>query len=614
MVEIPEYKRDESKDYLAVLRSLNEIPFPVGRNLLAEFLHGDETNSSIEKNKMYEMHNFGALNFLGIEKIFEMIEDMIRKELIDLSPSIFNKNIKVLSISKEGTEELIHPGGIDEKKQEEYPEEEPIEIEGLKELDEFLSGFNMDQKRAVVSSKEKILCIAGAGSGKTSVLIKRIEFLRKMKRVKEEKILAITFTRKAREEMEKRLKVLGVGAIVETFNSFSEKVLLRRGVLIYGRKFRTANFQDKMVAVLRSLDNMNMNLKEAVELYFEGKKQNKEFYKLQSSFVSDVFSLFDYYKLSKLSVSGFRKKYLPEGEISNMLFELIQNLEKYFFSLGLRTYADQVKDTVSFFKSRPKFIPEFEHILVDEFQDVNSEQVELLEILNPKNLFCVGDPRQSIFGWRGSEINYIMKFKENNPNSEIIYLKDNYRSNGEIVDIMNESIRKMGLPDLRTNKKGESETDLMSFDSENEEFEFVKEKILNSEVERGEVFVLARTNRILNGLSRVLKKAGIKFILRNDESLAEAKKGEVTLSTIHSIKGLEAKLVFVIGCTPSNFPSRYSEHPVLEKVNMYDYDKEEEERRLFYVAISRAKEKLYLTYSGKRHTYFINDEMKELMG
>ena len=86
----------------------------------------------------------------------------------------------------------------------------------------------------------------------------------------------------------------------------------------------------------------------------------------------------------------------------------------------------------------------------------------------------------------------------------------------------------------------------------------------------------------------------------------------MTLSTIHSIKGLEAELVFVIGCTQNNFPCRASEHPVIDNLKMYEYDKEEEERRLFYVAVSRARNKLILSYSGKKHSYFINNEMRSM--
>jgi len=137
--------------------------------------------------------------------------------------------------------------------------------------------------------------------------------------------------------------------------------------------------------------------------------------------------------------------------------------------------------------------------------------------------------------------------------------------------------------------------------------------ISEQELPYDEVFVLARTNRQLEELSRLMINANIPHILKTDDDFSKGiERGKVTLSTIHSIKGLEAQLVFVIGCNSQNFPCKTSEHPVRELLKTYEYDKEEEERRLFYVAISRAKEKIILTYS-KKPTYFITDEMMKII-
>ena len=85
------------------------------------------------------------------------------------------------------------------------------------------------------------------------------------------------------------------------------------------------------------------------------------------------------------------------------------------------------------------------------------------------------------------------------------------------------------------------------------------------------------------------------------------------MATIHAIKGLEAKKVFIIGCTEKNFPCKASDHPVIDMIKTDEYDKENEEKRLFYVAISRAKNKLHLTYATKKHTKFITDEMLNMI-
>jgi len=290
-----------------------------------------------------------------------------------------------------------------------------------------------------------------------------------------------------------------------------------------------------------------------------------------------------------------------------MISEIVRFLNKQMEIQGLRTYSDQIIDTIEFFKKYPRHIPVFQHVLVDEYQDVNASQIEILDLINAPNLFCVGDPRQAIFGWRGSDIDYIMNFKKKYLDAQIIHLVKNYRSNKHLVEFMNKVIEKMELPDLDASYVGEKELELRGFDSEIEEYGFILDKIASCDIPFKEIFVLSRTNKQLEDFAGLCRKAEIPYILKNDDNPNVESSGEVTLATIHSIKGLEAEMVFVIGANSSNFPCKASEHPVMEEIKMYDYDKEEEERRLFYVAVSRARNKLYLTYTGKKPTYFVDE-------
>lgn len=615
MVEIPVYERDKSGDYLYVLKSLNEIPFPIGRNLLIDFLKGNKKNPSIEKNSLNLLQNFSSLKDLDEKEISFLIDTLIKKQFIELSPAIFKKEIKVLGITKKGQEELIQPT-LKQKKQKIYSEKENTfsnnELKTIKELNSFLGNLNLEQKKAVVSNKKKILVVAGAGTGKTTVLTKRIEFLNKLKKVKAEKILAITFTRKAKKEMEKRLKEFGVNAQIETFNSFSEKILLKNTLKIYGKKMRIAKYSDKMVSLLKALESINLKLDEAIEIYFTQKQKNsKNQYELQKIFLNDCFSVLNFYKKNKNSEKLLNESKKEESGL--IVYKIVKFLSKYLKIMGFRTYEDQVEDAISFFKKYPKKIPKFEHILVDEYQDVNSSQVELLKLLEPKNIFYVGDPRQSIFGWRGSNVDYILN-KLSEKDIEIITLKKNYRSNIHIVNLMNNSIKEMNLPFLTSSIEEEKELKLCHFENEKTEFEFVYRKILSSKNKPNEIFILSRTNKQLKDLSLYLKERGIPHVTKTEETKdLEPKENQIILSTIHSIKGLEAEEVYIIGCSNKNFPPRVSEHPIMESIKIYNYDKNKEEKRLFYVAISRAKSKLYITYSGKNHTYLINKDMKNFL-
>lgn len=614
-------------DYLKILKALNEIKFPVGKTLLIDFLSGNMKNQSIKKNSLFTLYNFGALKKYSESEIKSMIDNLIANSMIDHSSLIGNKFAQVLGITSKGSQELMNPS-LHKKKISNnfaYTKTSITEEDKLlfKELDFFLSKYNDEQKKSIISQAKNILCIAGAGSGKTTVLTKRIEFLVKYRSVNPQKILAITFTRKARQEMENRLNHLGISGVqVETFNSFSEKILQKYSNLIYTQPSRVMSYSDKIMALSLALGNIGLDFNSATDKYFsEKQKQNKDSSLLNNIFMNDCFSVLEYFKSKNQAIYDFSEDIKGEDkETAKTISSICLDLNNHMKIQGLRDYTDQILDTLKFFKQHPEFIPEFDNILIDEYQDVNAMQIELIDQLiskNPKaNLFAVGDPRQSIFGWRGGDINYILKFEEKHNDCEVISLINNYRSSQKIVEFMNHSIKDMKVPDLKSvNPKSETEIKLLDFDSEEDEYNFVLNKIqqLLATTPGDEIFVLARTNRQLAALSQKLKASKIPHVVKTDElrKPALANKGDVTLATIHAIKGLEASIVFVIGCNELNFPCKASDHPIIEviKIGMQEYDKEEEEKRLFYVAISRAKEKLFLTYSGKKPTYFINPEM-----
>jgi superfamily I DNA/RNA helicase len=624
------YGDDEELDYLKILKSLNEIKFSVGKNLLVDFLKGDMKNVSVKRHDLFECYNFGALKKYSESEVRGMVDNLIANGMIDVSSLLGNKFAQVLGITSKGSEELMNPSlhrkkmSLENKKTEISNEEREL----FKELDFFLHDFNDEQKKAIISQKKNILCVAGAGSGKTTVLTKRIEFLVKYRSIPADKILAITFTRKARQEMESRLLKLGVfGVNVETFNSFSEKILKKYGHLIYNSSTRIMDYSDRIVALTLALQNMGLDIETAGDKYFsDSQKKNKEPVQMNNIFMNDCFSVLEYFKSKNQELYDFSEDVddKKDEEIARIISKVCQSIHGHMKIQGLRDYIDQILDTISFFKKNPIQVPEFEHILVDEYQDVNAMQIELLDLLiarNPNaNLFAVGDPRQSIFGWRGSDIQYIMKFEEKYKDCETIHLIKNYRSAEKIVDFMNHAIRNMKVPDLESAGKGIAEIIMKDFDSEDDEQAFIIEKVMEmlKAIPGDEIFVLARTNRQLNELSQKFKTNKIQHVVKTDELKKPiiGNKGDITLATIHAIKGLEARVVFVIGCNELNFPCKASDHPVIElvKMGMQDYDKEEEEKRLFYVAISRAKEKLFLTYSGKKPTYFINRDMLKMVG
>ena len=622
MVDVIENcKRDKELDYTKILKALMELPFQVGKNLLADFLIGNYSNKSVIKNRLDELDNFGKLPWEK-DKIFREVDKLAANGLIEFVTSDYNRFIKVLSLTIKGRNEITHPTLLSNKlsnkvnfKKTEITEEDRIRFSAL---GNFLERFNDEQKKAIISDSQNVLCIAGAGSGKTTVLTKRIEFLSKHKGVDVSKILAITFTKKAREEMSKRLNELGVsGVAVHTFNSFCEGILRKYGAKIYGRDIRMQNYGDKILAMNMALASIGLTMEDAIDGYFtQAQRKFKTKNQMSNSFMHDCFSVMDYFKITGEKEYNFSKDVDEKNKRNaERIYQITKYLKEHLFTQGLRDFTDQIIDAIKFLKSSPEDTPKFDYILIDEYQDVNAMQVELIKLLNVTNIFAVGDPRQSIFGWRGSDINYIINFEKDYGNSEVIHLTKNYRSARAIVEFMNYAIREMGLPDLEYYKESENmKVRILDFESEDAERAFVVKNIMDGDVQNKEIFILARTNRQLMEMSQLMKIKGISHIVKTDEvrNPVDASDGDVILATVHAIKGLEAKKVFVIGANEQNFPCKASDHPVIEMVKTENYNKEEEERRLFYVAISRAKEILYVTYSGKKPSYFINDEMKRI--
>lgn len=642
-----------TQTHILILKSFDELKFNLGKKTLIEFLKGNP-NPTIERNNLDELNSYGCLFKNDLETIEITINQLIKEEY--LKSELIRGGFTVINRTNKGIKEIIEKKFIlkeiknNIEKVEIFSQETKItkEDEKLFEVFKFfLEKYNNEQKKAIISNEKYILSIAGAGSGKTTILIKRIEFLNKFKSINQKEILAITFTKKAKEEMKKRLEKLKLFNIhVETFNSFCEKKLKEKGKLIYNKEVRVIQYRDKIQLVNFALNKLKLNLESISENYFN-KKQLKEKNKdeLFFIFVNDIYSIIDYYKNKEKKIDNFYKKEnnLMKRNIAKKIKEICEIVETEMKNKGIRDFSDQILDTLRLFKENPNEIPHFKHILIDEFQDINKPQFKLIKLIKSENIFAVGDPRQAIYGWRGSDIKYILNFPKEFENSQIINLKQNYRSYPQIVEIFNKAIEPMGLINLiaskkedkieeekeeereeiknkikytnnekERNKKIKQRVFLIEHSNENQEKIFILEAIKNSKSPRNEIFILARTNRILENYADYLSKNKIPYTIKSEEEYKNGnpKIDEVVLATVHSIKGMEAKEVYLISANSLSFPNKVTDNFVfsLVKKNNSIKDKESEELRLFYVALSRAKEKLIISHTGN-FSKFITKEM-----
>lgn len=285
---------------------------------------------------------------------------------------------------------------------------------------------------------------------------------------------------------------------------------------------------------------------------------------------------------------------------------IIEQYTLYCTDKSYLDYNDLISRTISLFRNEKDILHKFHnsitHILVDEFQDVNNLQVELIKLLLTKdtNLFCVGDDWQSIYGFRGSNVSHIVDFEKHFIDSTTIKLNLNYRSTQSIVSASNEVIKNNKYridKELSASKRSESKIVVFSGTELDDNIDFCVEEVqkaISNGIPNDEILFLYRRSKMFDEYNKALKARGL----------------QIPGKTIHSAKGLEAKVVFLIGLTDGygGFPDIWLEDRIFQIIKKADHDLLlEEERRLFYVAITRAKDKLFLITEKGNASRFIKE-------
>jgi superfamily I DNA/RNA helicase len=285
---------------------------------------------------------------------------------------------------------------------------------------------------------------------------------------------------------------------------------------------------------------------------------------------------------------------------------IVDKYIQYCTNKSYLDFNDLISRSTSLFQNYSdisnKYKSKYQYILVDEFQDVNNLQVDLIKLLltEQTQLFCVGDDWQSIYGFRGSNVSYIIDFENHFPNSKVVKLNLNYRSTQNIVGASNEVISHNKFKvekDIQASKKSEHKIVVYSGNSEEENIQFCFDKVselLDDGLTNEDILFLYRRSKMYSPYFFRFKNDGIK----------------VQSKTIHAAKGLEAKVVFILGLTEGHggFPDIWLEDRIFQVIKKANHDLlMEEERRLFYVAITRAKDKLFLITEKGNESSFLKE-------
>ncbi len=374
--------------------------------------------------------------------------------------------------------------------------------------DNLFSGLNDMQKEAVMHTEGPLLILAGAGSGKTTVLVNRIAYLLTQKNVRPYNILAITFTNKAANEMKTRVERLfdeTAGDIwVSTFHSMCVKILRRYITRLgYENSFVIYDSADSQTVIKDCLKQLNLS---------------DDNFKPRS-----VLAQISNAKDDLIGPEEFSEQNAGDFRLSNIakLYSAYQNILKANNALD---FDDIIVNTVKLFEENPDVLEyyqkKFHYIMVDEYQDTNNAQYRLVSLLSAarRNLCVVGDDDQSIYKFRGANIRNILDFEKEFPDARIIKLEQNYRSTQNILNAANDVIshnRKRKGKNLWTS--GEEGDKIYFYDAENEhdEARFIAREIDRkvSECERNfsDFVILYRTNAQSRVLEEMLLKQGIPY-------------------------------------------------------------------------------------------------------
>ncbi len=397
-----------------------------------------------------------------------------------------------------------------------------------------------------------------------------------------------SYSTKDKEEQFKKGNLL----LVKTFESMTKDSALFNHTL------------DKIVKNRLSADyhkTTSINFKEEFNGYHENVKD----------FVKQVLRITNMIKVENINIDTVLQnaKQDQHERVRNFYELAIPIVKKYIHYCTDKSYLDYndlILRSTSLFQNHKdianKYKGKYQYILVDEFQDVNNLQVELIKLLltDDTQLFCVGDDWQSIYGFRGSDVSYIIEFEKHFENTKTIKLNLNYRSTQNIVGASNEVIKHNKFKvdkDVQASKKSEHKIVVYSGNTEEENLQFCFDKVkelLEDGISNDEILFLYRKNKMFTPYL---------FRFKNENIRVQGK-------TIHSSKGLEAKVVFVIGMTEGNggFPDIWLGDRIFQVIKEANHDLlMEEERRLFYVAITRAKDKLFLITQKGNESSFLKE-------
>lgn len=474
-----------------------------------------------------------------------------------------------------------------------------------------------EQTACIYNESKNLLVVAGAGSGKTLTVLGKISFLVHEKHIDPNEILCISFTRAASSSLKEKIKKeLNIDIDVYTFHKLALKILDNKDYEIV--------LEDSLNAVIDELFDYDYN-KKGSPLYkyldITNEKEYKRKYKEVKSLKNLVSKFIHLYKANNYSLNNFIDFHKEIRKISNIFN---YKKEKLFLIIVINTLLSYNKylevnkcidfDDMLFLAKKhvDKYglTNNYKYVIIDEFQDTSIIRFNLIKsIVNKTNgdIMAVGDDFQSIYRFNGCDLNLFINFDKILEETQVLKIQTTYRNSSELISIAGNFIMKNKeqiKKTLRSSKHIDNPINII----------YYKKDILETLIEKiyvenkGAIMVLGRNNKDID------KYLTDNLILNNDKIIYTKNKNiDITYMSVHKSKGLESDNVIVLNVIDDTlgFPNKIVDDKILRLVSNkcnYPFD---EERRLFYVALTRTKNKVYLITEKGKESIFIKELKKE---
>lgn len=424
---------------------------------------------------------------------------------------------------------------------------------------DWLKGLNPEQQKAVKHNYGPLLILAGAGSGKTTVLVSRTGRMISERVAQASEVCVLTFTNKAARELKHRVKAklghAGEGLWAGTFHSFGLQIL---------RRFHKHAGLSPHFGIVDQTD-CNAVLKELMK---DIKNSGKDKFD-----VDKILSMINDRR------SGMAHTHEGFDEYHEMVEVLAPKFAKRLEHLGVVDFEGLLIKPLQLFKEHPEILEkvqsQFTQVMVDEFQDTNRMQMDLIQqiVKTHNNITVVGDDDQSIYGWRGAEIKNILNFPHEHKKCEVIMLERNYRSSGEILAVANAAISKNKnrhgkVLRAEAAKNTGDLPEVFILEREEDECEFVVSEILHFQREGYKLkdfAVLYRSNTQGGLIEASLRRAGIAYTISGGTSIFDRKEIKDIMAYLkQSFSPNEVSLRRII-----NVPSRGIGDTTIEKLTEF---------------------------------------------